>query len=74
MTAKKYLEASIKGIQKSIESAERVFDECVASGNRNYNAIIQNALSIKAMQNELKGTEKALEAMEMCEEKEVDRE
>lgn len=67
MTAKQYLEMSVNDAKKSIERAERDFDKIVASQDRNYGAIIQKALSIKAMQDELKGTQKALEAMEMCE-------
>lgn len=67
MTAKGYLEHRIKDIKNDIGRAEKEFDRMVNSGSRNYNGIIRQAEKINSLQDELKGIESALDAMESFE-------
>lgn len=73
MKAKHFLEHQIKSQKKSIERQERDFDEIVSSSDKDYGAIIQCAMAIKTQKDELYGMQKALEAMEMCEEQEDEK-
>lgn len=65
--AKRFLEHQIKQEMDFIKRQEREFDEFVSSNDRNYDAIIQCALSIKAQKDKLYGMKKALKSMDMCE-------
>lgn len=67
MEAKRFLEYRIRREQEFIEINERDFNELVASRNRNYGAIIQSALTIKSLQDKLKGMQEALDTMDVCE-------
>ena len=59
-----YLKHQINDLRKDIESAEKDFDNIINKSNKDYYAIIQKAQNIKALQDQLKGMEDALKAIE----------